>query len=163
MDRFLIAAKIVRARTMGWVRSGSGFSDGRLVDERITAEVKARAGGRCCHCGRSDLPEEFWQICHFMRYASGGLFLLDNLGYGHRSCDAAFDGAELIHDAEIGGYWLHPNSVTRRPDAHQLSFIGPDNIKHRWLEHRDTLCPAAATATGGFRSWLIANEWIHFA
>jgi len=106
------------------------------------------------------MAEEEWQLCHFQRNAAEGPFFLDNLGWGHRACDANFDGRFLIHVpyAMGGGYWLHPNCVSYRPDVWQLSGISPCYIEHRWGEHKAALC-----SVGDFRVWLAANGWVYHA
>ena len=140
------------------MRTGSGYDDGRDIDLLVKTEVKERSGGRCCHCGRSDMPEEEWQVCHFKRHAAGGPYVLDNLGWGHRACDAAFDGRFLIYNMRTlgSGYWLHPNCASYRPSAWQRSFISEAYIDHRWAEHKAALC-----TEGDFRPWLTANGWVH--
>ena len=159
-DRVAIEARLLGADGHRRHSRRGTTGDGREEDPRVRALVKERAGGRCCHCGRSDMAEEEWQLCHFQRYAAGGPLFLDNLGWGHRACDASFDGRFLIHLPYTmgGGYWLHPNCASYRPDAWQLGGISPYYIEHRWAEHKAALCPEA-----DLRVWLSANGWVHHA
>jgi hypothetical protein len=155
LNRALIESRLVADDLRRLVRTGCGYSDGRVLDPRIQAEVKERARGRCCHCGETDMPDSLSQVCHFKRFARGGPYLLDNLGWGHRSCDAAFDGAELIHDGH-GGYWMHRRrAAAGAPDAWQRSFISPAYIDDRWAEHKALLCSGS-----DFRTWLTAQGYV---
>jgi hypothetical protein len=100
------------------------------------------------------MPGALWQICHYKRHARGGLFHLDNLGYGHKSCDSKFDHAELIHDMH-GGYWVHPRAKDDMPDARQYLSISPAYIEDRWSDHKTILLGAS----GDFRAWLTVNGY----
>jgi len=103
-----------------------------LTDEDVRREVIDRANGVCCHCGELFDVGDDLQICHIKRHDDGGTYDIDNLMYGHRSCDAAYDDGRIVHDP-MGGYWLHKLYTSFKPDLQQLKHISEGNNLARWL------------------------------
>ena len=147
------AAKIRAPRV---VIRGNGTRDGRQYDEREAELVRARAQGKCAHCGDVIKPTDTIQICHVDRCDMGGSFTADNLVWGHVDCDGNYDAHRLIH-CPGGGVYLSKRSESFCPDMKQWSGISAENIQKRW---NWVMSKMNITNSNAFKEYLKEDKYV---
>lgn len=63
----------------------------------------------------------------------GGLFVPENLCVAHKSCDTAFDSAEMLYSPDKRIFYCDPRFAAYTPDVSQLKHISTENLTARWL------------------------------
>lgn len=117
-----------------YITQSGGGGQVRIKDERITEQVKQRANGVCGHCGVKFEPweENDRQVCHIKRNDWDGNYTLDNLIYGHKDCDAAYDACRYIYDPFKRVVWRHKKVQSYNIDMNQFNGISHENLRSRF-------------------------------
>ena len=157
----MIAA--TKARGIGFSMRGSGYREGRVIDERVKEQVIARADGICCFCSDPfSLSTGVVVDAHIDRHSKEGKvtpekgkFTLDNIVRAHSTCDALYDGNEIIRFSD-GTTYRSRKYRSHLPHEKQWEGISPENIIKRLHWAMDQM---GYTDEHKFRSDLIAKGY----
>ena len=158
-DEMIAAAK---ARGTGLSIRGSGYREGREIDERVKEQVIARAAGICSFCGDPFMANDVVVDGHIDRHSKEGKeiqekgkFTLDNIVRAHLECDGLYDANHIIRFPD-GATYRSRKYRSHLPDEKQWVGISSDNIMKRlqWA-----MSAMGHTDAGEFRRDLIAKGY----
>lgn len=133
-DQMIATAK---DRGTGLSIRGSGYREGRVIDERIKEQVIQRAAGICSFCSDRFTDTEVVVDAHIDRHSKEGKvvpekgeFTLDNIVRAHAECDGLYDANHIVRFPD-GTTYRSKKYDKHHPHEKQWLGISLENIKKR--------------------------------